>query len=161
MDDSLYDETLLRAMQSFQARHGLTPDGILTAETYRQLTTPIADRITQLSLTLERWRWIQQTFPHPPVVVNIPEFRLRTYDTSLHVTLAMKVIVGRAYRRQTPVFQNQISSVIFRPSWNVPPSIQRKEIGPALRRDPNYLKKHDYEVVSLPSGGSSHPATAP
>jgi len=153
IDDFLYDETLLRAMQSFQARHGLMPDGILTAETYRQLTTPIADRITQLSLTLERWRWIQQTFPHPPVVVNIPEFRLRTYDTSLHVTLAMKVIVGRAYRRQTPVFQNQISSVIFRPSWNVPPSIQRKEIGPALRRDPNYLKKHDYEVVSLPSGG--------
>ena len=89
-DDSLYDETLVRAMQSFQARHGLTPDGILTAETYRQLTTPIADRITQLSLTLERWRWIQQTFPQPPVVVNIPEFRLRAYDSGLHVTLAMK-----------------------------------------------------------------------
>ena len=131
----------------------MTPDGILTAETYRQLTTPIADRITQLSLTLERWRWIPQTFPQPPVVVNIPEFRLRAYDSGLHVTLAMKVIVGRAYRRQTPVFQNQISSVIFRPFWNVPPSIQRKEIGPALRRDPNYLKKHDYEVVSIPGGG--------
>lgn len=153
IDDSLYDVTLVRAMQSFQARHGLAPDGILTAETYRQLTTPIADRITQLSLTLERWRWIQQTFPQSPVVVNIPEFRLRTYDSGLHVTLAMKVIVGRAYRRQTPVFQNQISSVIFRPFWNVPPSIQRKEIGPALRRDPNYLKKHDYEVVSIPGGG--------
>ncbi|MGA9718522.1 MAG: L,D-transpeptidase family protein [Acidobacteriaceae bacterium] len=153
IDDSQYDETLARAMQSFQARHGLAPDGTLTAETYRQLTTPIANRITQLSLTLERWRWIQQAFLQPPVVVNIPEFRLRAYDSGLHVTLAMKVIVGRAYRRQTPVFQNQISSVVFRPYWNVPPSIQRKEIAPALRRDPNYLKKHDYEVVSLPGGG--------
>jgi murein L,D-transpeptidase YcbB/YkuD len=65
----------------------------------------------------------------------------------------MKVIVGRAYRRRTPVFQNQISSVIFRPFWNVPPSIQRKELGPAIRRDPNYLKKHDYEAVSMPGGG--------
>jgi murein L,D-transpeptidase YcbB/YkuD len=160
IDDSLYDETLVSAIQSFQARHGLTPDGILTAETYRQLTTPIAHRITQLSFTLERWRWIHQTFPQPPVVVNIPEFRLRAYDSGLHVTLAMKVIVGRAYRRQTPVFQNQISSVIFRPFWNVPPSIQRKEIGPALRRDPNYLKKHNYEVVSMPGWWLSHsPAT--
>jgi murein L,D-transpeptidase YcbB/YkuD len=153
IDESSYDEALVRAMQSFQTRHGLTPDGTLTAETYRQLTTPIADRITQLSLTLERWRWIQQTLPQPPVVVNIPEFRLRAYDSGLHVTLAMRVIVGRAYRRQTPVFQNQISSVIFRPFWNVPPSIQRKEIAPALRRDPNYLKKHDYEVVSISGSG--------
>lgn len=149
-NDSLYDEALVRAMQSFQARHGLTPDGILNIDTYKQLTVPFGDRAKQLSLTLERWRWIQQTFSRPPVVVNIPEFRLRAYDNSLHVVLAMKVIVGRAYRRRTPVFQNQISSLIFRPFWNVPPSIQRSEFGPAIRRDPNYLEKHGYEAVRGP-----------
>ena len=148
--DSLYDEALVRAMQSFQARHGLTPDGILNIDTYKQLTVSFGERAKQLSLTLERWRWIQQAFPRPPVVVNIPEFRLRVYDNSLHVVLAMKVIVGRAYRRRTPVFQNQISSVIFRPFWNVPPSIQRSEFGPAIRRDPTYLEKHGYEAVRGP-----------
>lgn len=147
-----YDETLIRATESYQARHGLPPDGTLSLETYRELAIPIADRITQLSLTLERWRWIQRSFSQPPIVVNIPEFRLRAYNNDLHVSLAMSVIVGRAYRRHTPVFQNQISAVIFRPFWNVPAGIQRNEIAPAMRRDPNYLKKHNYEFVSMPGG---------
>jgi murein L,D-transpeptidase YcbB/YkuD len=64
----------------------------------------------------------------------------------------MRVIVGRAYRRHTPVFQNQISAVIFRPFWNVRANIQRSEITPALRRDPNYLKKHNYDLVSVQGG---------
>jgi murein L,D-transpeptidase YcbB/YkuD len=64
----------------------------------------------------------------------------------------MKVIVGGAYHRKTPVFENQISSVIFRPYWNIPPSIQHNEIGPAMRRDPKYLKKHGYETVPGPGG---------
>jgi murein L,D-transpeptidase YcbB/YkuD len=85
-------------------------------------------------------------------VVNIPEFRVRAYDGDMRVALSMKVIVGAAYRRKTPVFQNQISSVVFRPYWNIPPSIQRSEIAPAMRRDPNYLEKHGYEVVHGPGG---------
>jgi murein L,D-transpeptidase YcbB/YkuD len=143
----LYNDALVGAVRSFQARHGLTPDGLLTAETYKQLAVPMQDRAAQLELTLERWRWIQRYFAQPPIVVNIPEFRVRAYDSDMRVALSMKVIVGGAYHRKTPVFENQISSVIFRPYWNIPPSIQRNEVAPAMRRDPKYLEKHGYEVV--------------
>ena len=59
----------------------------------------------------------------------------------------MKVVVGRAYRHKTPVFANQIKSVIFRPYWNVPLSIQRAEILPHIEKNPSYLAKNSYEIV--------------
>jgi murein L,D-transpeptidase YcbB/YkuD len=152
LNSPLDDEGLAVAVKSFQLHHGLAPDGLLTAETYKQLAIPIEDRVAQLALTLERWRWIQRSFAQPPIVVNIPEFRVRAYDSDLRVAISMKVIVGRAYHRKTPVFENQISSVIFRPYWNIPPAIQHKEIEPAMRRDSKYLEKHGYETVPGPRG---------
>lgn len=146
------DEALVLAIKSFQTRHGLPAEGSITGETYKALAVPMQNRVAQLGLTLERWRWVQRTFSEPPVVVNIPEFRVRAYDTNLRVTLSMKVIVGGAYHRRTPVFQNQISSVIFRPYWNIPTSIQHNEVEPAMRHDHAYLAKHGYEIVRTDGG---------
>jgi L,D-transpeptidase YcbB len=40
-----------------------------------------------------------------------------------------------------------MKSVIFRPYWNVPLSIQIKELIPEIQKDPSYLTKNDYEVT--------------
>ena len=90
----LYQEPLVAAVQRFQERHGLTADGRLGAQTLRQLNTPLPVRIEQLRLTLERWRWLPHEFPQPPVVVNIPEFRLRAFGAGGREMLSMNVIVG-------------------------------------------------------------------
>jgi len=135
------------ALGSFQERHGIFRTGKLDRATYAQLSSPIEGELRQLELTLERWRWIERSFPRPPVVVNIPEFRLRAYDEHLNVTLNMKVIVGGAYHKHTPVFQNSISSIVFRPYWNVPPSIQNRELLPLSRKNPTYLSRHGFEFV--------------
>lgn len=146
-DSALFDGPLVEAVRTYQSRHGINPTGTLDRNTLAAMKVSLSDRTQQLAFTLERWRWVPKTFSQPPVVVNIPEFRLRVYDESLHVAFSMKVIVGGAYRRQTPVFENQISSVIFRPYWNIPPSIQRNEIMPKARRDPGFLSRHGYEIV--------------
>jgi len=86
-------------------------------------------------------------FQRPPIVVNIPEFRLRAVDEQYHWVLFMKVVVGRAYRNQTPVFASSIKSVIFWPFWNVPLSIVRAELLPDIQRDPAYLARNRYEIV--------------
>jgi murein L,D-transpeptidase YcbB/YkuD len=101
-----------------------------------------------LQLTLERWRWVPHEFARPPVVVNIPEFVLRALSPSFRTELEMKVVVGGAYRHQTPVFGADMKNVIFRPYWNVPLSIQRAEIVPKIKRDRSYLEKNRYEVVT-------------
>ena len=152
----VYSGELAAAVKLFQARHGLPPDGILGELTLRQLNTPLDARLRQLRLTLERWRWLPHTFRRPPIRVNIPEFRLYAGDLP-----GQGVVVGMSFEYQTPVFASLLSEVVFRPPWNVPLSIQRRELVPALERDPAYLSKHGYEITN---GGdvvvSSGPVTA-
>lgn len=146
--DVVYDGALVQGVKRFQQRHGLLPDGRVGEQTLKQLNTPLSFRIRQLRLTLERWRWLPEEFPQPPIVVNIPEFRLRTYDDVGRSVLAMNVIVGKAIRHETPVFEEDMRFVVFRPYWNVPPSIQRSELVPAIQRDRNYVASQDYEIVT-------------
>jgi murein L,D-transpeptidase YcbB/YkuD len=143
----VYDRDVASAVAHFQSRHGLDPNGTLDRGTLAQLNTPLRNRVLQLQLTLERWRWLPQTFAEPPVVVNIPEFRLYAIREDHRVALAMNVIAGRAYRHETPVFTSAIRSVVFRPFWNVPLTIQRKELLPDLETHPSYLADHGFEIV--------------
>ena len=146
-EDLVYDRDVTSAVAHFQSRHGLDPNGTLDRDTLTQLNTPLRTRVLQLQLTLERWRWLPQTFSEPPVVVNIPEFRLYAIREDHRVALAMNVIAGRAYRHETPVFTSAIRSVVVRPFWNVPLNIQREELVPELETYPNYLADHDFEIV--------------
>jgi L,D-transpeptidase YcbB len=145
---NLYAGSLIPAVKHFQARHGLTPDGRLGPGTLKQMNVPLSFRVEQLRLTLERWRWVPYEFPQPPVVVNIPEFRLRAFEKDGKIALMTNVIVGKAYRHETPVFERDMKFVVFRPYWNVPPSIQRSEIVPAIRKDRDYVAKKGYEVIT-------------
>jgi len=146
-DSTVYDGVVVGAVKHFQRRHSLDIDGVLGKGTVTQLNVPLKTRVQQLQLTLERYRWIPPDFPEPPIVVNIPEFQLRTMRRQPANFLTMKVVVGRAMRTQTPVFTNSMRYVIFRPYWLVPLSIQRAELVPKTRRDPDYLADHGFEVV--------------
>jgi murein L,D-transpeptidase YcbB/YkuD len=143
-----YDGPLVDAVKRFQARHGLTSDGQIGKPTLVRLNTPLSKRVHQLELTLERFRWLPHEFPYPPVIVNIPEFRLRALNPSNLAELEMKVVVGGAYGHQTPIFSAGMKEVIFRPYWNVPRSILVAELLPKIRTDRSYLARNDYEVVT-------------
>jgi L,D-transpeptidase YcbB len=142
------NNTLVEALKRFQIGHGIEPDGCIGKATLKELNTPLSQRVRQLQLVLERWRWVPHSFPRPPIVVNIPEFRLRAYDDQYRPELEMKVVVGRAYRHKTPVFSGNMTHLIFRPYWDVPLSIQRSELVPRIAKDPGYLAHNDYEIVN-------------
>lgn len=147
-NSGVYGGALVEAVKQYQMRHGLDVDGKLSASVVSDLNTPLSHRLEQIVLTLERWRWVEHSFPLPPIVVNVPEFKLRAYDATGHVVLFKKVIVGKAYGHRTPLFEKDIKYVVFRPYWEVTPSIQRGEIVPHIERDPSYLSKKNFEVVS-------------
>jgi len=148
---TVYDGALVAGVKHYQDRHGETPTGNLDARTINELNTPPAARIRQIKLTLERWRWIPHSFRQPPVVVNLPEYRVRAMNPDGTVAFYKNVIIGKAYGHKSPVFEKEIQYVVFRPYWNVTPSIQRNEIVPHIQKDPNYIAKHDFEVVT-PTG---------
>ena len=147
-DSIVYQGPLVDAVKNFQNRHGRTPDGRIGAQTLADLNVPLATRVRQMQLTLERWRWLPLAYNSAPIVVNIPEFRLRAYDESFRIGLTMNVVVGKAYDHSTPVFEDRMAYVVFRPYWNVPYSIAKSEMFSKIARDPEYLTKKGFEVVN-------------
>jgi len=145
---TLYQGAIVDGVKHYQDRHGETPTGNLDARTINELNTPPTARIRQIKLTLERWRWLPHSFPQPPVVVNLPEFRVRAMNPDGTVAFYKNVIIGKAYGHKSPIFEKEIQYVVFRPYWDVPPSIQRNEIVPHIQKDPNYIAKHNFEVVT-------------
>ena len=156
----VYDDALAGAVARFQARHGLPPDSVLGRATLAAVNVPLNKRVRQLELALERIRWLPALEEGPFVVVNVPGFELYAFDT-LNAegapTLTMNVVVGKAeVGRQTPLFERDMKYIVFRPYWVIPPGILRKEIMPAVRRDPGYLAGHDMEIYS--GSGDTGPA---
>lgn len=146
-DPRLYDGPLVEAVKRFQNRHGLRPDGYLNLETLKQLNVPLAHRVEQIRLALERYRWLRYDFPQPPIIVNIPGFRLYALDKEGKIALTMTVDVGDEYDR-TPAFEDKIEYLVFRPYWDVPLNIERDEIVPNIKDDPNYLAEVHFEVIA-------------
>ncbi|HVI08142.1 MAG TPA: L,D-transpeptidase family protein, partial [Candidatus Binatia bacterium] len=147
-DPKIYQGTLVDGVKHYQDRHGENPTGNLDARTINELNTPPEVRIRQIRLTLERWRWLPHSFSHPPVVVNLPEYRLRAMNPDGTIAFYKNVIIGKAYGHKSPVFIKEIQYVVFRPYWEVTPSIQRNEIVPHIQKDSNYIAKHNFEVVT-------------
>jgi len=145
---TIYEGAVVDGVKHYQDRHGETPTGNLDARTINELNTPPADRIRQIKLTLERWRWLPHSFAQPPVVVNLPEYRVRAMNPDGTVAFYKNVIIGKAYGHKSPIFEKEIQYVVFRPYWDVTPSIQRNEIVPHIQKDPNYIAKHNFEVVT-------------
>lgn len=143
---NVYDSALVAAVKSFQASHGLKPDGNIGGETLQLLNIPIDQQIRKVILNMERWRWIPKSFEPDYLLVNIPEFRLRVYEKGQE-KMTMKVIVGKTMN-STPIFSDKMEYVVLSPYWNVPFSIIEKELIPNLIANPNYLERLDMEVVT-------------
>lgn len=146
-NSTIYDGTLVNAVKNFQRRLGRDATGWIDAQTVADLNVPLSRRVRQMQFTLERWRWLPSSFQQGPIIVNIPEFLLRGNDKDLNIQMAMKVVVGKALGHSTPVFADTMQYVVFRPYWEVPPSITHAELIPHILRDPDYLANKDFEIV--------------
>jgi murein L,D-transpeptidase YcbB/YkuD len=143
--DARYDDRLAEAVRRFQARHGLAVDSVVGPATVQALNVPVADRIRQIVLNLERWRWLPRDLGRHYIVVNAPDARLHVVVDGRPV-LTSRVVVGDL-RHPTPVVQAWVEAVILHPPWNVPTSIAAEEILPRLRDNRRYLAENDIVVL--------------
>ena len=161
---TVYSAEMSDAVKHYQERHGYTQDGKLTPQVIAALNIPMSDRVKQLDDSLERWRWLPNDYVNAPLMVNLPEFVLRGYsgNGSANRTLdfTMKVVVGKVMGdHDTPVFAHMMKYVIFRPYWNVPTSIIRKELAGHLEKSGvGYLASHNFETTD--NSGNVVSATA-
>jgi murein L,D-transpeptidase YcbB/YkuD len=161
--DTLYSDDLVLGVKRFQRRHGLMPDGVMWPNTIDAFNVPVADDVRKIRLALERWRWLPLPFETPPIVVNVPAFRLYAYRQLPDIeseTLAMDVLVGAADRNATPLFAGSMSYVVFRPYWDVPTDLMMDELGPRAAWDSEALTESGMVLVSKNGDGSkTYPLT--
>lgn len=146
-DGSLvFDESLEQALRRFQRRHGLKVDGVLGRQTLSQLNRPVAERVRQIEINLERWRWLPHDLGARYILVNIADFQLNVIESGRSV-LDMRVVVGSDYRK-TPVFSETMKYIILNPYWTVPFRIAIEDKLPLIQEDPLYLTKNGYHVFA-------------
>jgi murein L,D-transpeptidase YcbB/YkuD len=157
-----YGGTLVDAVKRFQRRHGLEPDGVIGAGTIAALNVPLARRVRQVELAMERMRWLPDMHQRPVVFVNVALFRLWATDpVTGEEPLRMRVVVGQSLAHQTPLFVDRMEYVIFRPYWNPPPGITGNELLPHIRRDAGYMARENLEIVAGGGDDEASPALPP
>lgn len=143
-ESHIYDAQMAEAVKAFQKTHLLEPDGAPGRKTIAELNRSNEERIKQIQINMERWRWMPATMGDHYVAVDIPGFRYSVVKDGEEV-LNAKTIVGRDARR-TPVFMSPMSYIVFSPYWHVPRSMAVKDFLPRLKRDPYALNRSKIKI---------------
>jgi L,D-transpeptidase YcbB len=143
---AFYDSTLFLSVKKMQRRFGLMVDGAIGNKMITELNVSLKKRIQQILVNMERTRWMpEENDQKNYILVNIPEYKMHVYDSSKQV-FEMNVIVGSS-ANNTVIFNGNLQYVVFSPYWNVPESIVKNEIMPAMQKDKNYIEKHNMEIM--------------
>ena len=143
-DMNVYDRWLEGAVKRYQTRHGLEVDGKVGPQTRRSLNVTLGERIQQVRINMERWRWLPRELGKRYVMVNMTGFELSIVENDLE-TLSMPVIIGKTYR-STPTFSSRLSYMEYNPYWTIPKTIVFEDIIPRQRRNPDYLSSRSIKV---------------
>ena len=150
-DPQYFDSELAEAVRRFQARHGLAVDGVVGPHTLATLNVSLGDRVRQLEINMERWRWLPADLGQRHIWVNIPDYRLSVIDRGKRVW-DEPVVVGKR-RRPTPVMSGELDYLVFNPHWYVPRTIAVEDMLPKLKRDAHALSRQNIRIFD--TGGRS------
>lgn len=140
----LFDRWAEQAVVHFQQRHGLKADGKVGPQTRRSLNISVSDRIRQILINLERWRWLQRDLGKRYLMVNMTGFELYIIDNQT-VVFSMPVIIGKSYRA-TPTFSGLVSYMEYNPYWTIPINLVFADIIPRQIDDPSYLERKSIKL---------------
>ena len=146
----LFTDELADAIRKVRKRLGLPVIGSIDAPLVKALNVPVQKRIAQLQSNIQRLESLKINSKGTQLVANIPEYKLHVYENGNEV-MNMDIVVGKSSTK-TVAFYDQMSHIVFSPYWNVPSSIVRNEILPAMRSNKNYLRNNGYEIVGREGG---------
>ena len=149
-EPDLYDPNLVAAVERFQHRHGLDADGVVGPLTLEALNVPVTQRIDQLRVNLERWRWLPNELGEDHILVNTAGFEI-SLNSGERVVFSGRTVNGRV-ERQTPPIISQITHLVANPQWTVPRRIAVEDLLPGQQQDPEFLARKRIRVNQWVSG---------
>ncbi len=150
---AFYNPRTTEGLKAFQEHHGIKATGKADKATLAALRVPIAERIRQVEVNLERWRWMPDDFGAAHLLVNIPLYQVLIRENNKTVQ-DIRVVVGKT-DHETPIFSGNMTTVVFSPYWNIPDSIVQGETAPAMAKNPKYLASHHIEILRVTSSGTT------
>ncbi|MEE8044976.1 MAG: L,D-transpeptidase family protein [Thermodesulfobacteriota bacterium] len=143
----VFDDSLDQAVRKYQQRNGLYVDGVVGISTIEALNVPVEERISQIELTMERWRLLPQYLGNRYILVNIANYHLYGIENN-NDTINMRIVVGKP-QWNTPMFSEEMTHLIINPYWNIPPSIFKDDIAPKIMEDSEYMSKQNMDAMGL------------
>ena len=143
-DPERFDDSMVQGVRGFQRRHGLTVDGVVGRATLAALNVSVEERIRQIELNMERWRWLPDDLGRRYILVNTANFALEVIEDGERVQ-AMRVVAGRK-ARSTPVFTGKMTYIVLNPYWNIPHKLAVEDVLPKIKEDPGYLTRQKIRV---------------
>ncbi len=150
----IYDQKTFESVKRFQERHGLAADGVIGAGTISALNYSKESRKKQIIANLERWRWYPSELAENYFIINIPDYSLNVVENQ-DTTLVRNIVVG-TIKRRTPIITSFLKTVVFNPTWTVPPTILKEDVVPAMKRNRSYLAKKNITIYDT-SGNEVDP----
>jgi murein L,D-transpeptidase YcbB/YkuD len=151
----IYDSYVEAGVRRFQARCGLSVDGVAREQTIKALNVPANVRLSQLRTNLVRLRSMSGNLGHRFVVCNIPAARIEAIEAGVAVS-RHTAVVGKP-DRASPDINSKIVEINFNPFWTVPLSIVRKDLIPKMQAEPDYLTNNKIRIFD-PKGQELTPA---
>jgi len=145
VDNDIYDSYLDEAVRRFQARHGLSIDGVVNEATFAAMNVPAATRRDQLKVNIDRLKTLSSNLGPRYVVCNIPAARIEAIEHDVAVS-RHTAVVGKP-DRPSPDINSNIIEVNFNPYWTVPASIVRKDLIPRMQDQPDYLTQNHIRIL--------------
>ncbi len=146
----LFNDSLVLGIKNFQQRYGYKPTGMLSDSLIKDMNVTATERLQQILMNMDRMRWLASEPKGNLIVVNIPEFVMHVYEGN-RKAFDIDVVVGKE-GHNTMMFNGDLNQVVFNPYWNVPESIVKNEILPAMKKEANYLEKENMEITGKDDG---------
>ncbi len=145
-DNDIDSTDLKDAVFQVQQKRKLTVDGKYGVQLIRSLNNTDAEKFKRIAINLDRYKVLPPQMPKRYIWVNLPAYKLELWEND-SIKLESKVVVGKPNTR-TPLLTSQISDMVTYPQWTIPNSIIMKEIVPAMRKNPGYLARKGYSLMT-------------
>jgi murein L,D-transpeptidase YcbB/YkuD len=141
-----YDENLQEAIKKFQENYGIETDGVIGRGTIKTLNKTYQDRLEQILVNLERWRWYPKDLGRQYIIVNIANFRLHLVKNGDTISTHRTMVGTEA--RKTPVFSDHVEHIVYNPTWTIPPTIRANDVIPSASNDPDYINRKNFSIFN-------------
>ena len=140
----VFDDTLEAAVIRYQARNGMKQDGVAGRRMILAMNITAEERVRQIAVNMERWRWIRDVQAERVLTVNLANNTFR-YEVGSEL-VEETPLLRRKGDANIPVMSDNVNSLEVRPSDIVPPELAGPAYFERISKEPGKAAKQGIQI---------------